>query len=68
MTLYDTKEKLNKRWDELQRPEIDRLMKQANKRKGSMAQYVLYGKGIEGDFDASATGNEWGEERSRDGR
>ena len=63
--LIFTQQDRQKRLDEIQRPEIDRLMKQADKRKGSMAQYVLYGKGIEGDFDASVTGNEFGEERSR---
>lgn len=56
---------MQRRLDEIQKPGIDHLMKQADKRKGSMPQYVLYGKGIEGDFDASVTGNEWGEERSR---
>lgn len=64
--IIETHKQMQKRLDEIQRPEIDRLMKQGNKKKGSMSQYVLYGKGIEGDFDCSMTGNEWGEERSKE--
>jgi hypothetical protein len=58
--LYDTKEKLNKRLDELQAPDIDRLMKKANKEgKGGRSAFALVKRyGIESDFDFSA--NEWG--------
>ena len=65
--LYDTKEKLQKRKDELQKPDIDRLMKKASKEgKGGRSAFVLVKRyGIEGDFDFSA--NEWGEERSHNG-
>lgn len=65
--LYDTKEKLNKRLDELQKPDIDRLMKKASKEgKGGSAQYQLYRRfGIEGDFDYQ--GGDWGHERSHNG-
>ena len=49
-----------KRLNELQKPEIDSLMKKAHKRRGSSAQYILYSKyGIEGDYkyDGYDTGN-----------
>lgn len=53
-----------KRWNELNQPEIDSLMKKASKEgKGGSTQYRLYRKyGIEGDFDYQ--GGDWGHERS----
>lgn len=62
-----TQQDRQKRLDELQKPEIDRLMRKANKEgKGGSAQYQLYRRfGIEGDFDYQ--GGDWGHERSHNG-
>lgn len=65
-----TQKDMNKRLGEIQRPDIDRLMKKAgHEGKGGSAQYQLYRRyGIEGDFDYS--GGDWGNfpERNRDER
>lgn len=47
-----TNEDRQKRLDELQKPDIDRLMKKASHQgKGGSAQYQLYRRyGVEGDF------------------
>lgn len=62
-----TQKDRNRRLDELQRPDIDRLMKKAHKDgKGSSAQYQLYRRyGIEGDFGYQ--GGDWGHEPRRSG-
>lgn len=58
--LIQTHKQMQKRLDEIQRPEIDRLMKKAEKEgKGGRSAFRLVKQfGIEGDFDFSA--NEWG--------
>lgn len=63
-----TQKDMNRRLNELQKPDIDRLMKKASHEgKGGSSQYQLYRRyGIEGDFLYS--GGDWGHERNHDER
>jgi hypothetical protein len=60
--LVKTDQDRQRRLDELQAPEIDRLLKQAAREgKGRTATYKLAKFGIEGDF--ALDGSEWGMEK-----